>query len=133
MTARLVVGGLAPDTRHWYRFVLDGHTAQIVVPDRRLRRLVDGAPRHGFGLREPPQIGVEYRQTVIGFDPLRNQTDHGFQMLDGLFWPADARQGGAQEQQRRNMMRIDRQGALCVIDRLVKLALAHEQVGQPHM
>jgi alkaline phosphatase D len=25
MTARIVVGGLAPDTRHWFRFVLDGH------------------------------------------------------------------------------------------------------------
>lgn len=33
MTARIVVGGLAPDTRHWFRFVLDGH----VTPAARTR------------------------------------------------------------------------------------------------
>ena len=31
MTARVVVDGLAPDARHWYRFVLDGH---VTAPAR---------------------------------------------------------------------------------------------------
>src|SRR5690606_9800592 len=49
MTARIVVGGLAPDTRHWYRFVLDGH----VTPPARART----APAPGDLPDEPLRVG----------------------------------------------------------------------------
>lgn len=49
MTARVLVGGLAPDTRHWYRFVLDGH----VTPTARTRT----APAPGTLPDEPLRVG----------------------------------------------------------------------------
>jgi alkaline phosphatase D len=49
MTARTVVGGLAPDTRHWYRFVLDGH----VTPPARTRT----APAAGMLPDQPLRVG----------------------------------------------------------------------------
>lgn len=49
MTARLVVGGLAADTRHWYRFVLDGH----VTPPARTRT----APAPDALPEEPLRVG----------------------------------------------------------------------------
>lgn len=49
MTARVVVGGLAADTRHWYRFVLDGH----VTPPARTRT----APAPGALPAEPLRVG----------------------------------------------------------------------------
>jgi alkaline phosphatase D len=49
MTARLVVGGLAADTAHWYRFVLDGH----VTPPARTRT----APAPGTLPTEPLRVG----------------------------------------------------------------------------
>lgn len=49
MTARVVVDGLAPDTRHWYRFALDGH----VTPPARTRT----APAPGEMPRDPLRVG----------------------------------------------------------------------------
>jgi alkaline phosphatase D len=49
MTARTVVGGLAPDTRHWYRFVLDGH---VTAPARTCT-----APAPGELPAEPLRVG----------------------------------------------------------------------------
>ncbi|HAS11831.1 MAG TPA: hypothetical protein DCS55_15145, partial [Acidimicrobiaceae bacterium] len=49
MTARIVVRGLAPDTRHWFRFVLDGH----VTPAARTRT----APAPGALPDQPLRVG----------------------------------------------------------------------------
>jgi alkaline phosphatase D len=49
MTARVVIAGLAPDTRHWYRFVLDGH----LTPPARTHT----APAPGAMPTEPLRVG----------------------------------------------------------------------------
>lgn len=49
MTARIVVGELGADTRHWYRFVLDGH----VTPPARTRT----APAPGTMPPDPLRVG----------------------------------------------------------------------------
>lgn len=49
MTARIVVDGLAADTRHWFRFVLDGH----VTPPARTRT----APAPGALPEQPLRVG----------------------------------------------------------------------------
>ena len=49
MTARVVVDGLGPDRRHWYRFVLEGH----VSPPARTRT----APAPGAMPAEPLRVG----------------------------------------------------------------------------
>ena len=49
MTARLLLAGLSPDTRYWYRFVLDGH----VTPPARTRT----APAPGTMPEAPLRVG----------------------------------------------------------------------------